>query len=116
MPCWPKRCKHLTASVPLPALANLCPAAAPSPAGGEGGDHHEGASPSCTFLLNSQSVEALAFRVDVRSRRDGALLARCYVEPATLQVRRGAAAAGASHALRLAAADLVPAPSPGAGH
>lgn len=70
----------------LPAGPSPPPAAALSPAGGDGGEHSEGASPSCTFLLNSQSIDALAFRVDVTSKRDGTLLARCYVEPATLQV------------------------------
>ncbi|PRW21071.1 glycerophosphodiesterase GDE1 isoform A [Chlorella sorokiniana] len=43
----------------------------------------------CTYLLNSQSIESLAFRVDVLSRRDGSLLARCFVEPQTLQALEG---------------------------
>lgn len=35
------------------------------------------------FLLNAQTVEALAFRVDV-TKWDGSLLARCFVTPQTL--------------------------------
>ncbi|KAL4420635.1 hypothetical protein ABPG75_010291 [Micractinium tetrahymenae] len=64
-----------------------------SPAGVDCGEHNEGAASSCTYLLNSQSIEALAFRVDVTSRRDGSLLARCFVEPATLQALEGSISA-----------------------
>ena len=42
-----------------------------------------------TYLLNSQSVEALAFRIDVTSVQDGALLARGFVTHLTLQQREG---------------------------
>lgn len=98
---FPLACRCLARLTCVGALpAARCQAAALSPAGVDPWELSEGASPSCTFLLNSQSIEALAFRVDVRSRRDGALLARCYVEPATLQVRaarprRGCPAAAA---------------------
>ena len=68
----------------LPHLrCSPCVRAALSQGAGEEDQHGAG---SCTYLLNSQSVEALAFRVDVVSRRDSALLARCFIEPPTLQV------------------------------
>ena len=67
----------------LTTHCSTCLTAALSQGAGEDDQHGAG---SCTYLLNSQSVEALAFRVDVVSRRDSALLARCYIEPPTLQV------------------------------
>ena len=70
----------------LTTHCSTCLPAALSQGAGEDDQHGAG---SCTYLLNSQSVEALAFRVDVVSRRDSALLARCYIEPPTLQVCAG---------------------------
>lgn len=67
---------------PVPHRPSICRPLICPPAEGD----QPGCPSCCTYLLNSQSVEALAFRVDVVSRRDGALLARCYVEPQTLQV------------------------------
>ena len=69
----------MDSAAPVPSY----PTAALAPDCGSGEDTSAG---ECTFLLNSQSIEALAFRVDVVSHRDGALLARCFVEPQTLQV------------------------------
>ena len=42
-----------------------------------------------TFMLNAQTVEELAFRVDVTSKASGALLARCFVTHQTLSQARG---------------------------
>ncbi|KAK9814473.1 hypothetical protein WJX72_006486 [[Myrmecia] bisecta] len=42
-----------------------------------------------TFLMNSQTMEALAFRVDVISVEDGRLLARTFISPQTLEPLEG---------------------------
>lgn len=59
------------------------------PGGAGSAEQPAGDAGSCTYLLNSQSIEALAFRVDVTSKRDGALLARCFISPETLQALEG---------------------------
>ena len=53
----------------------------------------DAAAEGATYLFNSQSVEALAFRVDVTSRRDASLLARCFVTHHTLAALEGSISA-----------------------
>jgi hypothetical protein len=61
--------------------------------------HHANAEPlssesTTTFLLNAQTLDALAFRVDVLSADSSSLLARCFVPWQTLAPLEGLVRAG----------------------
>ena len=70
-----------------PPRSRPLPLVPPADKGGDSGA--EGGDDNVTYLLNSQSIEALAFRIDVTSVHDGALLARGFVTHLTLQQREG---------------------------